>query len=87
MYNLYRKNDYSKELVFCWLDNLDYIPITCDGLPEYELTADDGTVYLLNFSGKWIWKKGIDAEAKLPDDIILWLKNNAGSVKLKEASY
>ena len=84
-WNIY--NDYSKELVFCWLDNLDYIPITCDGLPEYELTADDGTVYLLNFSGKWIWKKGIDAEAKLPDDIILWLKNNAGSVKLKEASY
>ena len=71
--------------IFKMLNSLHYEPITCDGLPEYKLTADDGTVYWLNFGSKWVWKDGIDAEAVLPDDIIFWLKENIMEVNLEEA--
>lgn len=70
--------------VFERLDALEYISVTCDGLPEYKLTTDDGTVYWLNFSSKWIWKNGVDAEAVLPDDIIALLKENSKELNLEE---
>ena len=73
--------------IFKRLDALEYSPITCDGLPEYKLTDDNGAVYWLNFSSKWIWKDGIDAEAELPDDIISWLINNQNSVDLQPTEY
>ncbi len=75
----------NQSAIFERLDALEYIPITCDGLPEYKLTADDGTIYWLNFSNKWIWKNGVDAEAVLPDDIISWLKENSKELNLEEA--
>ena len=80
-------DDADKTAVFERLRDLNYIPITCDGLPDYLLTADDGTVYLLNFDGKWVWKKGIDAEAVLPDDIISWLMDNKDSIGLVPTEY
>lgn len=75
-----------KSTVFKRLDDLEYTPITCDGLPEYKLTTDSGTVYWLNFSGKWVWKNGMEFEAKLPDDIIDWLENNKDSIDLESCS-
>ena len=73
--------------IFNRLNSLEYIPITCDGLPEYKLTDDNGAVYWLNFSSKWIWKDGIDAEAILPDDIISWLIDNKDSIDMNTTEY
>lgn len=42
--------------IFESLASLRYSPDTCDGLPEYELLAPDGTRYLLNLSESWIWR-------------------------------
>lgn len=75
----------NQSAIFERLDALEYIPITCDGLPEYKLTADDGTIYWLNFSSKWVWKDGIDVEAVLPDDMIALLKENSKELNLEEA--
>lgn len=80
-----KSDDISKVTIFNRLSSLNYIPITCDGLPEYKLTTDDETIYWLNFSSKWIWKNGVDAEAVLPDDIITWLKENIKELNLEEA--
>lgn len=68
--------------IFAQLQKLDYTPGTCDCLPEYQLTAPDGTVYLLNFSEKWVRVMGTDAEAKLPDTLIAWLNANSSQVSL-----
>lgn len=80
-----KSDDINNATIFDRLSSLNYIPITCDGLPEYKLTADDGTVYWLNFSNKWVWKDGIDAEAALPDDMIALLKENSNELYLEEA--
>ena len=61
--------------VFKMLDSLNYHAISCDGLPEYKLTASDGTVYLLNISGGWVWRRPsliaeADNEAPLTQEVI-----------------
>ena len=76
-----------KNAIFSRIDSLDYLPITCDGLPDYKLTTDDGSVFWLNLDSKWIWKNGIDAEAILPDDIIEWLIINQDSINLQTTEY
>lgn len=80
-----KSDDINNATIFNRLSSLNYIPITCDGLPEYKLTADDGTVYWLNFSSKWVWKDGVDAEALLPDDVIALLKENSKELNLEES--
>ncbi|MDE6519593.1 MAG: hypothetical protein K2K91_03910 [Ruminococcus sp.] len=75
----------NQSTIFERLDALEYIPVTCDGLPEYKLTTDDKTIYWLNFSNKWVWKNGVDAEAVLTDDIISLLKENSKELNLEEA--
>ncbi|WP_028514731.1 hypothetical protein [Ruminococcus flavefaciens] len=81
------KTNTSKSEIFARLANLNYIPITCDGLPEYKLTTDDGQIYWINLHGKYIWKNGIDAEAVLPDDIINWLTENINSINMQPTRY
>ena len=61
--------------IFDVLNTLEYQPYTCDGLPEYLLTAADGTVYSMNFSEKWIWR-GNNEQAELPDELITRLKES-----------
>lgn len=39
------------------LKSLNYVPYTCDGLPEYVLNAPDGTIYYFNFSSGWVWRR------------------------------
>ena len=73
--------------IFDRLKSLDYKPYNCDGLPEYTLTAPDGTYYSLDLSGKWVWKNYDGSEAVLPDDIIEWLKNNGISVGMTPTEY
>ena len=61
--------------IFDVLNTLEYQPYTCDGLPEYLLTAADGTVYSINFSEKWIWR-GNSEQAELSDELIARLKED-----------
>lgn len=58
--------------IFDALNELDYQPYTCDGLPQYRLTAADGTIYALNLSEKWVWR-GNEEQAELPDELIAQL--------------
>lgn len=55
--------------IFDALNELSYQPYTCDGLPEYRLTAADGTVYAINFSEKWVWR-GNSEQAELSDEFV-----------------
>ena len=73
--------------IFRKLSELEYTSTDCDGLPEYKLTDSDGTVYLLNFSSKWVKKSGIAAEAVLPDDLISLLIANKDSVNMQVTEY
>ncbi|MDE6641142.1 MAG: hypothetical protein K2K63_11505 [Acetatifactor sp.] len=59
--------------IFDALNGLEYQPYTCDGLPEYRLTAADGTVYAINISEKWVWR-GNNEQAELSDELITQLK-------------
>ena len=61
--------------IFDVLNTLEYQPYTCDGLPEYLLTATDGTVYSMNFSEKWIWR-GNSEQAELSDELIARIKED-----------
>ena len=61
--------------VFKKLDSLNYQAISCDGLPEYQITASDGTIYLINFDGAWVWRRpslisDADNEAPLTQEVI-----------------
>lgn len=62
--------------IFDMLNELNYQPYTCDGLPEYRLTAVDGTVYAINFSDKWVWR-GNSEQAELSDELIAQLKEDS----------
>lgn len=57
------------------LKKLEYRPYTCDGLPEYLLTAADGTVYSINLSEKWVWR-GNSEQAELPEELTALIKEN-----------
>ncbi len=61
--------------IFDALNKLEYQPYTCDGLPEYRLTAADGTVYAINLSEKWVWRGNCE-QAELSDELIAQLKGN-----------
>ena len=53
------------------LDSLTYVPETCDGLPEFALQADNGTLYQINMSGSgWVWRRlnGIE-EAQMTEEV------------------
>jgi len=61
--------------VFKKLDSLNYHAISCDGLPTHKLTSPDGTVYLINFDGAWVWRRpsliaDADNEAPLTQEVI-----------------
>ena len=61
--------------IFDVLDRLNYQTYTCDGLPEYLLTATDGTVYSINISEKWVWR-GNSEQAELSAELISQLKES-----------
>ena len=73
--------------IFAQLNALTYTPVTCDGLPEYTLTAPDGTFYQINLSGKWVWKNMKDEEAQLPDELVSWLKANGERIGMTIATW
>ena len=57
------------------LNKLEYQPYTCDGLPEYQLIAVDGTVYSINVTEKWVWR-GKSEQAELSDELIRLLRES-----------
>ena len=68
-------NSGKADAVFKKLDSLNYQAISCDGLPEYQITASDGTIYLINFDGAWVWRRpsliaDADNEAPLTQEVI-----------------
>gem|GEM_PF-3249177 len=71
--------------IYARLNALNFAPVTCDGIPEYKLTASDGTVYWLNFSSRWVWRDDEEVEAMLPADIIAWLTANGSVAGLQPA--
>ena len=73
--------------IFERLKSLEYTPVTCDGLPEYTLSAPDGSYYQINLSGKWVWKNMKDEEAQLPDELVSWLKANGERIGMTVATW
>ena len=53
-------DDFSNFDIFNSLAGLSYAPYTCDGLPEYVLNAPDGTIYWLNLSSGWVWRRNTE---------------------------
>ena len=69
------------------LNQLEFKPITCDGIPEYTLTAPDGSVFYLHLSGNtpYVWKEGMgDMEALLPKDLVEKILGLQQMIGLKE---
>ena len=54
--------------IFRKLNSLHYEPMTCDGIPDKTFVAEDGTVFAVNFSERWVWRNGVE-EAKLTDEL------------------
>jgi len=65
--------------IFDALNELEYHPYTCDGLPEYRLTSIGGTVYAINLSEKWVWR-GNSEQAELSDELATQLKESPNLV-------
>ncbi len=43
--------------LFRKLNALNYQPMTCDGLPEYQIQDNEGNVFEVNFSEGWVWRR------------------------------
>lgn len=61
------------ENIFDIMANLDYRPYTCDGIPDYILTAEDGTTYQILIDCKHVWRNGSE-EADITPEILEWVK-------------
>lgn len=47
-----------KDAILVMLKGLTYRPDKCDGLSEYTFTAEDGTVYQVNITERWVYIDG-----------------------------
>ncbi|WP_294413243.1 hypothetical protein [uncultured Ruminococcus sp.] len=43
--------------LFRKLNALNYQPMTCDGLPEYQIQDNEGNVFDVNLSDGWVWRR------------------------------
>ena len=78
--------------VFKMLDSLNYHAISCDGLPTHKLTAPDGTIYLINFDGAWVWRRpsliaDADNEAPLTQKVIDAIYANWDKLNIVETAW
>lgn len=71
------------------LNALTWSSETCDGLPEYQWTAADGTVYRLNLSSRWVWKRtgGTMQEAHLTKNLLDLFSAYQAGYGLEECEY
>lgn len=60
-----------------FLDSLDYHPYTNDGLPEYDISFDDGTTYSVNLTSRWVWQDN-EKEATLSEALLAELQSLLG---------
>lgn len=63
----------SEDGIFNTLANLSYSPYTCDGIPDYILTAEDDTTYQILVGCKHVWRNGRE-EADITPEILEWVK-------------
>lgn len=54
--------------IFNKLNSLSYKPDVCDGIPEKSFVAEDGTLFQVNFSERWVWRNWSE-EAYLTDEL------------------
>lgn len=54
--------------IFNKLNSLSYKPNVCDGIPEKSFVAEDGTLFQVNFSERWVWRNW-NEEAYLTDEL------------------
>lgn len=78
--------------VFKKLDSLNYHAISCDGLPTHKLTSPDGTVYLINFDGAWVWRRpsliaDADNEAPLTQEVIEAIYANWDQLNIEKTDW
>ena len=78
--------------VFKKLDSLNYHAISCDGLPTHKLTSPDGTVYLINFDGAWVWRRpsliaDSDNEAPLTQEVIEAIYANWDQLNIEKTEW
>ena len=78
--------------VFKKLDSLNYHAISCDGLPTHKLTSPDGTVYLINFDGAWVWRRpsliaDADNEAPLTQEVIDAIDANCDQLNIVKTEW
>lgn len=65
------------------LNSLEYSPITCDGIPRYQLTGSDGTVFYFNFeSGDygWVWRNTKRSDGSMYQEEAVLTKFAAGMI-------
>ncbi|MBQ9542060.1 RNA polymerase sigma factor [Ruminococcus sp.] len=67
------------------LTDLDYRSYTNDGLPEYTLTADDGTFYQINLTDRWVWRE-YAYEADLSVELAKFLDKNKEEIGFQPVS-
>ena len=82
--------------VFRMLDSLNYLAISCDGLPTHKLTAPDGTVYCLYLdnaaSYSYVWRRpsliaDVDNEASLTQEVIDAIYANWDNLNITECNW
>lgn len=54
--------------IFNKLNSLSYKPDVCDGIPEKSFVAEDGTLFQVNFTERWVWRNW-NEEAYLTDEL------------------
>lgn len=80
--------------LFIMLDSLSYHATSCDGIPEYQLTAPDGTIYLINFNENdvqpgWVWRRpsliaDADNEAPLTQEVVSELRTHWNELDIEK---
>lgn len=73
----------SEDGIFNTLANLSYSPYICDGIADYILTAEDGTIYQILVGCKHVWRNGSE-EADITPEIIEWVKKYGEPYKVKD---
>lgn len=73
----------SEDGIFNTLANLSYSPYICDGIADYILTAEDGTIYQILVGCKHVWRNGSE-EADITPEILEWVKKYGEPYKVKD---
>lgn len=73
----------SEDGIFNTLANLSYSPYICNGIADYILTAEDGTIYQILVGCKHVWRNGSE-EADITPEILEWVKKYGEPYKVKD---